>query len=124
MNKDTHRQIERVVGVATAVLLMMSATLNGLPEWPERVEVPLPLVGAGVTEEAPLGADSRGDMTGLAEVWSAVAVASTGGPADPDFWEITNTITGVTYIVHPYSKPMQIVERVVDDGVNPANGST
>ena len=69
-----------------------------------------------------MGADSRGDMTGIAEVWTAVAVASTGGPTDPDFWEITNTVTGVTYIVHPYSKPMQIVELVVDDDVGTGLG--
>ena len=122
MTKGTHGQIERVVGVATAVLLTMSSALNGLPEWPERVEVPLPLVGTGVTEGTPPGTDNRGDMTGLAEVWSAVEVASTGGPTDPDYWEITNTVTGVTYLVHPYSKPMQIVEMVVDDDAGSGTG--
>jgi len=113
MTEDTHGQIERVVGIATASLLTMSVALNGLSDWHERVEVPL--VGVGATEGVPLGGDSRGDMTGIAEVWTAVVVASTASPADPDYWEITNTVTGVTYIVHPYSKPMYIVERVVDD---------
>jgi hypothetical protein len=113
MTEDTHGQIERVVGIATASLLTMSVALNGLSDWHERVEVPL--VGIGATAGAPMGMDSRGDMTGIAEVWTAVAVASTASPAEPDYWEITNTVTGVTYIVHPYTKPMQIIELVVDD---------
>lgn len=111
MTKNLRNQIEQVVSIATASLLTFAATANGMSEDCWRTEVPLG--GVNMTKEIPLGKTDCGDMTGIAEVWSAVAIPSTAGLTSIDSWEVTNTITGVTYFIAPYSNTMEIYEKVV-----------